>query len=102
MRSIIEYFALRPAVANVLMFGLIFSSIITWNQIGKEEMPEFEMNWVRINIRYPGASAQDVELFITKPVEGSLRVLVGSKRFPAPRLMEAVHFVWSSFRPSRI
>lgn len=77
MRSIIEYFALRPAVANVLMFGLIFSSIVTWNQIGKEEMPEFEMNWVRINIRYPGASAQDVELFITKPVEEKLKGVSG-------------------------
>lgn len=77
MRAIIEYFARRPAVANVLMFGLIFSSVITWNQIGKEEMPEFEMNWVRINVRYPGASAQDVELFITKPIEEKLKGVSG-------------------------
>lgn len=77
MRSLIEYFANRPVVANVVMFGLLFSALLTWQKIGKEEMPEFEMNWVRVNIRYPGASAQDVELFVTKPIEEQLKGISG-------------------------
>ena len=57
------------------MFGLIFAGILIWQKTGKEEMPEFAMNWVRISIPYPGASAEDVELFITKPIEEKLKGL---------------------------
>ena len=75
MKSLINYFTSRPLVANVIMFGLILSSILMWNKIGKEEMPEFAMNWVRVSISYPGAPAKDVELFITKPIEEKLKGL---------------------------
>jgi len=77
MRAIVAYFAGRPLVANVVMFGLIFASIAFWGKIGKEEMPDFTMNWMRVSIRYPGASAADVELFIVKPVEEKLKGLSG-------------------------
>jgi multidrug efflux pump subunit AcrB len=50
---------------------------VFWKNVPKEEMPEFAMNWVRIAISYPGASAADVELFITKPVEEKLKGLSG-------------------------
>ncbi|MCB9091478.1 MAG: efflux RND transporter permease subunit [Halobacteriovoraceae bacterium] len=73
MKSLIHYFIDRPVVVNALMFGLIFCSFIIWKKIGKEEMPEFAMNWVRVSIRFPGASAEDVELFISKPVEEKLK-----------------------------
>ena len=73
MRKIIEYFINRPLVANVLMFGMILASFLIWNKIGKEEMPDFAMNWLRISLRYPGASAADVESFITKPIEEKLK-----------------------------
>ena len=49
----------------------------TWVIIGKEEMPEFESNWVRINTFYPGAPAEDVELFVTRPIEEELKGVVG-------------------------
>lgn len=73
MKSIINYFVSRPLIANALLFGVIISSIIFWPRMGKEEMPDFAMNSVSISIRYPGASAEDVELFITKPIEESLK-----------------------------
>ena len=73
MNWIIEYFSRKPVVANVVMFGVIFVGIMTWSQVGKEEMPEFAMNWIRISVPYPGASAEDVELFITKPLEEKLK-----------------------------
>jgi len=77
MSKIISYFTNRPVVANILMFGTIILAFLLWPKMGKEEMPEFSMEWVRINVSYPGASAKDVELAITKPIEEKVKGLSG-------------------------
>ena len=43
--------------------------IFSYPKTGEEEMPEFAMDWITVNINYPGASAREVEEFIIKPVE---------------------------------
>ena len=73
----IQYFARRHLLANIIFFGTILIGVFTWFVIGKEEMPEFESNWVRITTYYPGAPAEDVELFVTKPIEDELKSVVG-------------------------
>lgn len=75
--GMIKYFAERHILSNVIFFGLILLGVFTWFTIGKEEMPEFESNWVRVNTVYPGAPAEDVELFVTKPIEDELKGVVG-------------------------
>jgi len=75
--NLIAYFAKRHLLTNVLYFGLLLLSLFVWKNIGKEEMPEFASNWVRISTIYPGAAAADVELFVTKPMEEELKTLVG-------------------------
>ncbi len=77
MLNLVRYFCNRPLVANVLFFGLFLLGIATWFVVGKEEMPEFASNWIRISVTYPGAPAEDVELFITKPIEDELKGVVG-------------------------
>ena len=77
MKDLVNYFLKRPVVVNALMFGVIITSILIWPKIGKEEYPEFAMDFVRISLRYPGAAAQDVEAFITKPVEEQLKGVSG-------------------------
>ena len=77
MKALIDYFIKRPVVANVVMFGMILSIFLSWYQIGKEEMPEFSMNFVSINLPYPGASAEDVELFVSRPIEEKLKGITG-------------------------
>lgn len=93
--SLIKYFINRPVVANVLMFGLILMAVVFWQKIGKEEMPEFAMEWVRVSLRYPGASAEDVEVFVTKPIEEKLKGLTGLKE-----VSTTSSFSSSSFRVS--
>lgn len=77
MKSLIEYFSSRHMLSNVLFFGMIILGIFMWRTIGKEEMPEFASNWIRVNTIYPGAPAEDVELFVTKPMEEELKGVVG-------------------------
>ncbi|MDA8792363.1 efflux RND transporter permease subunit [Bacteriovoracaceae bacterium] len=77
MISLIRYFSERHLLSNVLFFGMILMAIFAWFSIGKEEMPEFASNWIRVSSIYPGAPAEDVELFVTKPIEDELKGVVG-------------------------
>jgi multidrug efflux pump subunit AcrB len=77
MKSLIQYFSSRHLLTNVLFFGTILFAVFTWTKIGKEEMPEFASNWIRVNTVYPGAPAEDVELFVTKPIEEELKGVAG-------------------------
>jgi multidrug efflux pump subunit AcrB len=73
MNSLIAYFGNRPLVGNTIMVASMIFALVLWSKIGKEQMPDFSVNAVNISIRYPGASAEDVELFITKPIEQVLK-----------------------------
>lgn len=77
MKTIINYFIQRHLLANVIFFGVILLAVFAWNNIGKEEMPEFASNWIRVTTIYPGAPPEDVELFVTKPLEDELKGVVG-------------------------
>lgn len=61
----------------MIFIGVLILSIFSWFQIGKEEMPEFASNWLRVTISYPGASAQDIELFVIRPIEEELKEVAG-------------------------
>jgi multidrug efflux pump subunit AcrB len=73
MQKLVSYFLHRPIIANALLFGILFSAVFAWKKIGKEEMPDYTLESLSMTIRYSGASAEDVELFITKPVEEKLK-----------------------------
>jgi len=83
MNNLVKYFINRPIVVNALMFTLLLSSVFVWQKIGKEEMPEFAMESIRVTIRYPGASAADIESFITKPIEEKLKGITSLKEVTA-------------------
>jgi multidrug efflux pump subunit AcrB len=69
--------ARRPLVVNALLVATILIAFPAWMKIGKEEMPSFTRNVLRVVVPYPGASAEDVELFVTKPVEEKLKGVAG-------------------------
>ncbi len=77
MKNIIRYFSRRQLIGHVIVFGIILASIVLWPKMGKEQMPDLTLNWLRISVSYPGASADDVELFITKPIEEKLKGVTG-------------------------
>lgn len=77
MKKLIHYFTENHLISNVLFFGVLILSIFVSQKIGKEEMPEFTSNWLSINTSYPGASAEDVELFVTKILEDEIKGVSG-------------------------
>ncbi|MCD6311367.1 MAG: efflux RND transporter permease subunit, partial [Elusimicrobia bacterium] len=80
LEKIIAYFVKRHLLTN-LIFGVVFiGGIFAWNNTSKEEMPNVTFDFVRIRARYPGATAEEVEHFVTKPIEEQVRGLDGVYR----------------------
>lgn len=77
MRYLVQFFLRRATITNLLFATVLAGALVAWDPIGIEEMPDFEMPWLRATIVYPGASAEDVEVLITRLVEEQLRGLSG-------------------------
>lgn len=77
MKKFIQYFIDNLLISNVLFFSVFVIAIFAWTKIPKEEMPEFESPYIRVSTIYPGASAEDIEFFITKPIEEELKNVAG-------------------------
>ena len=77
MKKLIQYFIDNLLISNVLFFSVFVIAIFAWTKIPKEEMPDFESPYVRVTTVYPGASAEDIEFFITKPIEEELKNVAG-------------------------
>ncbi len=68
----IRFFAGHPTAATLLMIAFLFSGAITLPYILRETQPDFAPTEVDIRIRYPGATAQEVEEVICLRVEDAL------------------------------
>ncbi|MFH1384552.1 MAG: efflux RND transporter permease subunit [Candidatus Omnitrophota bacterium] len=78
--KIITYFARRHLLINFMFVAVFIGGVFAWQHTNKEEMPDITFDRVRITVRYPGAPAEDVEYFVTKPIEEELRGIDGVYR----------------------
>ncbi len=80
LERIISYFTKRHLLTNFIAVGVFIAGIYFWTITPKEELPEMQFNFVRITTVYPGASPEDVEHFITRPIEDELQGIDGIYR----------------------
>jgi multidrug efflux pump subunit AcrB len=78
--KIINFFLKRHLLTNLLFVVVFVGGIAAWNQIPKEELPDVTFDNVRITVSYPGASAEEVEYYVTRPIEEEVRGLDGIYR----------------------
>lgn len=67
----------RPVFAWILMFGLIFFGILSFNRMGINENPDIDYPTVSIDYSYEGATPAVVEKDIIEPVESVLVSMEG-------------------------
>ncbi len=79
MEKVIKFFATNTLFSNIIFVSVFILGAFSWINIGKEEMPSFESDWVRLTAIYPGASSEDVESLVTRPLEDELKGLQGIK-----------------------
>jgi len=75
--KIISFFLKRHLLTNLLFVSVFVGGLVAWNQIPKEELPDITFDNVRITVNYPGASADEVEYYVTRPIEEEVRGLDG-------------------------
>ena len=80
LEKIIAYFANRHLLSNMIVAAVLVGGVFAWQHTSKEELPDITFDRVRISVAYPGAPAEDVEYFVTKPIEEELRGLDGIYR----------------------
>ena len=74
---LISFFASRHILCNLIFALVIFGGIASWYKTNKEELPDVNFDTVRISVVYRGATAEDVEYFVTRPIEEAVREIDG-------------------------
>ncbi|MEA2039923.1 MAG: efflux RND transporter permease subunit [Thermodesulfobacteriota bacterium] len=70
--SWIRYFASHPTAANLLMIIFVFAGLLSIRDLRRETFPDFSPTQVEILVKYPGATAEDVENAVCRRVEDAL------------------------------
>ena len=65
----IDFFVNRHLLTNLLFVAVIVGGLLVWQEIKKEERPDVTYDQVRITANYPGATAEEVEYFVTRELE---------------------------------
>ncbi|HEC14032.1 MAG TPA: efflux RND transporter permease subunit, partial [Acidiferrobacteraceae bacterium] len=73
----VSYFVNRHLVTNLLFVGVLLGGAMAWPNLKKEELPDVTFDRIRISANYPGATAEEVEHFVTKEIEDELKGLDG-------------------------
>ncbi|NEZ04379.1 efflux RND transporter permease subunit [Wenzhouxiangella sp. XN201] len=75
----IAWMATHPIAANLAMIILLAGGVYTAITMQKEVQPRYELDYVDVNVSYPGAAPEEVEQGILLPVEEAVRGVQGIK-----------------------
>jgi multidrug efflux pump subunit AcrB len=78
-KGLIAWFAGNHVAANLLMFFIIVAGLISAFTIRKQTTPEFELNWIQVQVPYLGAAPQEVEEGVVIKVEEAVQDIKGIK-----------------------
>ena len=76
-RGSIAFMARNKVITNLLMILLIGGGVWTMVNIQKEVFPQFALDFVEVNVTYPGAAPTEVEQGIVLPVEEAINGIQG-------------------------
>ena len=83
--------------ANVTFAVVLLVGFLSYTILPRERDPEINFNWVNIATVMPGASAEDIEKRVTKPLEDAIRT-VSDIKFVASNSREDVSSILVRFR----
>ena len=75
--SITEIAIKRPLLILVIFFNLILFGVISYSSLNYNLLPKLEINQLSVMTTYRGASADEVQSSITKPLEDALSAIEG-------------------------
>jgi len=87
----------HPVFATMVMVALTVLGVFSYQRLGVEAMPDVRPPYVSIRVAYPGASPEQVENDIAKPIENAANTVAGIKRLLSASY-EGVGYTWIEFR----
>ena len=87
----------HPVFATMVMVALTVLGLFSYVKLGVEAMPDVRPPMVSIQVRYPGASPEQVENDLAKPIENAVNTVAGVKRILSASY-EGISFTWIEFR----
>lgn len=79
-RAVIAGGVRNPVLANLLMICLLAGGWYSARRMEREAFPELNIGHVQVDVVYPGASTEDVELRVCTPIEEALTGISGIRR----------------------
>ncbi|MEZ8311351.1 efflux RND transporter permease subunit [Vibrio splendidus] len=79
--NFLSYFANRQFLARIITVMVLLTGAMSLMQLKLQEYPDVTMDTAESETIYPGATAQDIELNITNPIEKELRSVDGIAYF---------------------
>ena len=82
--GLIGVFASHPVACNLLMAIMLFVGAWALTRLNTQFFPTFDVDFVIVDVKWTGASAEDVEAAITEPIErellgiGSVKVMTST------------------------
>ena len=89
----------QPVFATMVMVALLVLGIFSYNRLPVEQMPNVANPLVFVSVAYPGASPEQVENDLIKPIENVLNTVNGVKKIYATT-REGIGFLQAEFRLS--
>ena len=69
----------HPVFATMVMVGLMVLGLFSYRSLGVESMPNVEIPYAWVETQYPGASPEQVENDVTRPMEEAINTVSGIK-----------------------
>src|SRR5215203_6705418 len=70
----------RPVFATMVIVSFMVLGIVSMTRLGIDLFPDVSFPFVNISVVYPGASPEEVETLVTKPIEDAVAGINGVKR----------------------
>jgi len=70
----------RPVFATMFILSFVVLGLVSMTRLGIDLFPAVDFPFVNISTVYPGASPEEVETLVTKPLEDAVAGIEGVKR----------------------
>jgi len=86
MKALGKWSVEHRVTVNLLMIFVIFAGIMIVQNMRREEVPQFSLDFININVSYPGATPKEVEEGICLKIEEQLKGVEGIKNIHSTAL----------------
>ncbi len=70
----------RPVFATMIIMSFMVLGVVSMTRIGIDLFPDVSFPFVNVTVVYPGASPEEVETLVTRPIEDAIAGINGVKR----------------------